>query len=126
MGVKQKTVAPVFEDKCGKKLKGGDFVIYGHALGRCAGLRYGKVIQIQWSKDKKTPKAKVHGVNDDWSYDEPALCSRTVALGFPKRILRIDRDQLPHEFVKMLDPIEVVPDDEIPSVEGKHNRLDKI
>jgi len=121
---------PVFKDKSGRKLKGGDFVIYGHALGRCAGLRYGKVIQVQWSKgydgDDKIPKLKVHGVDDDWEHNEPRLCSKSVALGFPQRVLKIDRDQLPNKFSEMLDAIEVVPDDEIPAVEAKQNRLDNI
>jgi hypothetical protein len=39
--------APIMRDKSGRELEPGDFIVYGHALGRCAGLRYGVVLEVR-------------------------------------------------------------------------------
>ena len=49
---------PIFKDKCGKVLTSGDFIVYGHALGRCAGLRYGKVIDVKFPKESTYGKGE--------------------------------------------------------------------
>ena len=48
-------------DKTGTEIKEGDFIVYGHALGRCAGLRIGKVLAIKHHADKAYT----------WSADQP-------------------------------------------------------
>lgn len=77
----------VFTDKAGVKVVPGDFIIYGHALGRCAGLRYGKVLALvphpksyfgceQKAGDREC-RLRIIGVNDDWSHHPPQLLSKS-------------------------------------------------
>ena len=84
-----------FYDKNGAEVRVGDFIVYGHAMGRCAGLRYGRVIAVQWSKTDPdwpsrvpVPKLRVQGVDDDWEHMPLALC-KPGTLEFPRRVLRI-------------------------------------
>lgn len=92
-------------DKAGNEINVGDYIVYGHALGRCAGLRYGKVLEIKASKgyyDEGKPVLSVQGVDDDWKHRKPELCARKGTLGFPnERVLVIKEDQLP-QYVKDL------------------------
>lgn len=82
------------KDKLGKDIVVGSYIAYGHALGRCAGLRIGKVLAI-----KHIPKSNPHyygsewritvrGVDDDWSPHSPMeLCKKNGTLQFPDRIV---------------------------------------
>ena len=86
----------------------GDYIVYGHALGRCAGLRYGLVLDIIMGKstdyaDKNPiPKLRVIGVDDDWAHHPVSLLSKPSVLQFSKRILKITSDQLPYEVRHLL------------------------
>ncbi len=35
-------------DKSGREINIGDYIVYGLALGRCAALRFGKVLDIKF------------------------------------------------------------------------------
>lgn len=79
------------KDKCGSDLEVGDYIVYGHALGRCAGLRYGLVLE---SNDNSI---KIIGYNDDF-YNIPrwnGILSKPSTLRFPGRILKIYSSQVP-------------------------------
>lgn len=103
-------IKSVFKDKAGKVLKPGDLVLYGHALGRCAGIRYGKVTGIQWGKsgygDRKL-KLKVRGVDDDWRHREANLTQKEALLEFPSRIVKIEDHQIPEKYKALLDKVEI-------------------
>ena len=90
---------------------------------------YGKVVQVKWSKydgySEQVPKLQVYGVDDDWDHNEAKLCEKKSTLAFPSRVLRIDRDQMPEAYAKLLDTVETLADEVIP-MEAKQNRLDKI
>ena len=96
-------------DKAGKQLFVGDYIIYGHNLGRCAGLKFGKVLSLEHEVENRgyngkewlynTYKIGVQGVDDDFS-GEPTL-SRKSYLLYPDRIFVISFDQLP-EYAKKL------------------------
>lgn len=114
--------APEFPDKTGRPLKTGDFIIYGHALGRCAGLQYAKVLAITEGKveynEKSFPKLRVQGVNLDDNYDfhnpewtnkrrnmfgDPRISLlKPSTLSFPSRVLRITKEQIPKDVLKAL------------------------
>lgn len=114
---------PVFPDKTGRALKAGDFVVYGHALGRCAGLQYGRVLAITEGKfgydDKLYPKLRIQGVemDDNNAFHHPertkerrerfkdplASLLKPSVLTFPSRVLRVTRDQVPAEVLELLD-----------------------
>lgn len=117
------TVTPLFfPDKTGRPLKPGDYIIYGHALGRCAGLQYAKVLAIVEGKidyyEKPVAKLRVLGVelddnedfhNTEWtqkrksaaSYERASL-NKPSTLMFPSRILRITKNQVPADVFKLL------------------------
>jgi hypothetical protein len=92
------------KDKAGINLKSGDLIIYGHALGRCAGLQYGKILEIVHTKtwnDKPIEKVRVQGVDTDWDFEKPRLL-RPSCLQFSERILKITQNQMPKEIRELL------------------------
>lgn len=110
-------------DKLGQPINVGDFIAYGHALGRCAGLRIGKVLKVQclprpefrnWGPEAEW-KITVWGVADDWQSDPPTLCKTKGILGFPNRIVVLQREQVPAAYRDLLDPVPVIPDETCPS-----------
>jgi len=99
-----------FTDKLGHEVYVGDDIIYGHNLGRCAGLRIGRVLKIRMERDGIhndliSWKITVQGVDDDWDHNEPSLC-RKGTLQFPKRIMRVDTNTLPDNIQELLRNIK--------------------
>lgn len=91
-------------DKLGKEIKEGCYIIYGHALGRSAGLAFGKVISVSTGEKKyynggsyTVYKIKIRGVDDDWKV--PKLLSRDSILQYPDRIVVIDNP--PEKYTKL-------------------------
>jgi hypothetical protein len=84
-------------DKIGQEIVVGSWIAYGHALGRCAGLRIGKVLKLKEEDNKdyfgkineycpKIYRITVQGIDDDWKHNEPHLCNKGT-LQFPERII---------------------------------------
>ena len=82
------------EDKCGRTILAGQFIAYGHALGRCAGLRIGLVMNTEMHKPEygdANPRVTVWGYDDDWStlkWNKPL--SKPSFLYFPERMIVLD------------------------------------
>lgn len=101
---------PVF-DKLGQEIKVGSFVAYGHALGRCAGLRIGKVLKLAMRKDpswsdKEGLAIVVWGIDDEWpSMYEPVLCKSKGYLQFPDRIVVMPEETVSEAYRKLLEPV---------------------
>jgi hypothetical protein len=98
-------------DKLGVPITPGVFIAYGHALGRCAGLRIGKVLAVKerektYGNDNGV-SITVWGVDDEWEglYDSVSLCKSKGTLMFPSRIVVIPRKGIPKEYLALLDPI---------------------
>lgn len=100
-------------DKSGHPITVGSYIVYGHALGRCAGLRFGKVLGV---KRKPKPSYRelldsdsqwsvtVIGFNDDFSWcNSYGINDKTGTLGFPDRILVIPPEWLTEEIRSALD-----------------------
>ena len=105
-----KPEGPLF-DKIGQEIKPGCYIAYGHALGRCAGLRIGVVLAagyksiIGWDdKEKWEERITVWGVDDDWDHQESKLLSKRSTLMFPDRIVVLS--SLPEKFTKLLDTVK--------------------
>ena len=97
-------------DKLGQEITSGAYIAYGHALGRCAGIRIGKVLKIvqkrhEW-RDEDVLQITVQGVDDDWSYRGPELTSRKGILNFPDRIIVLAKSQVPATYLALLEGIE--------------------
>lgn len=94
-----------FIDKAGRPVKPGDIIVYGHALGRCAALQYGKALAL------KTPTRK------RWGASEVSLSVQGVTSGgsllgkgtlqFGDRTLIVTRDQVPAQALETLDKVRI-------------------
>jgi hypothetical protein len=80
-------------------------------LGRCAGIRIGKVIQALIKSDKwdgkKVYRVTVQGVDDDWSSRSPELTPKLGTLQFPDRIIVLDASVVPEKYKKLLDTVKL-------------------
>jgi hypothetical protein len=95
---------PFFIDKAGRNVIVGDYIVYGHNLGRCAGLRFGKVLKIAvitetWHGDEEW-RITVQEVDDDWSFEDLRLC-RKGCLNFPNRIMKVN-EIIPENYKEIL------------------------
>lgn len=113
------------KDKLGKDITVGCAIVYGHALGRCAGLRIGKVLKIEYewhedvwvehwqTKEKRlhspahyTYKIKVWGTDDDYGgFYGVKLNTSSGTLLYPDRIIVVDYNTLPKEYIELLAPV---------------------
>jgi len=115
-------------DKIGQEIIPGCIIAYGHALGRCAGLRLGKVIKLSCRikpafanyPERREYRITVHGLDDD-SYDtnEPNLTNwrgekyqaklleKKSTLQFPSRVVVLNEKLLPEDFRKLLASVEI-------------------
>lgn len=98
-------------DKLGREITPGAMIVYGHALGRCAGLQIGRVLAIKqvpetnyWGKEPKMAwRITVIGI-DDHGYGNqkpPELNTRKGTLQFPERIIVLD--ELPPAYKTLLE-----------------------
>lgn len=89
-------------DKLGLGIQVGDIIAYGHALGRCAGLRIGKVLKV-----KDNGHLTVWGVDDDGNSRVLRLCTKPGTLQFGERIIVLRRSQVPEAYLSLLDEVAV-------------------
>jgi hypothetical protein len=97
-----------FTDKAGRKVCRGDLIVYGHNLGRCAGLRFGVVKDIakrttSWNRQEEF-SIRVRGMDDDWNWkpENIKLCDKDGTLMYPDRCLLVTDDALPKEYAEIL------------------------
>lgn len=97
---------PKFIDKAGREIKAGDLIVYGHNLGRCAGLRYGRVVAVTLSKEERyrdrIPKLRIRAVDDDWGCKDVSLLAKDSFLSYGNRVLKVTEDQIPSEVLALL------------------------
>jgi len=110
---KHPDVAAFFEgkmlDKLGQEIHIGSIIAYGHALGRCAGIRIGKVMNLEIKYDKYDGRPgiriTVQGVDDDWDHREPELTGKKGTLMFPSRIIVLDPTKVPSPIMDLLNKV---------------------
>lgn len=98
-------------DKLGKEIKVGSYIAYGHNLGRCAGIRIGKVLEIKEHINEHTKtywneqfRFIVRGINDDWSYrNQLELNSKNGTLMYSDRILVLE--DIPEKYKELLKEV---------------------
>ncbi len=100
-----------FCDKLGQPILPGSIIAYGHALGRCAGIRIGKVTKVAQKEDEyyKTLHCRitVRGVDDDWESRPPQLTTKKGTLMFPERIIVLDPTKIPDTHKELLNSVSV-------------------
>ena len=96
-------------DKLGNEITVGCYIIYGHALGRCAALRIGKVLKITEHKKQYGEGNENHftvwGIEDERGWkdnDEPTLCEKKGTLLFADRIIVLKEEMVPEKYLKLL------------------------
>lgn len=100
-------------DKIGREITIDCFIAYGHALGRSAGLRIGRVLAIKEPEGGENNsdfkycgggwRITVIGVDDDWNWKEPKLNTRKGVLQFPCRMLVISREDMPERYRELME-----------------------
>jgi hypothetical protein len=100
-------------DKVGQEITKGCFIAYGHALGRCAGLRIGRVESVNFSEKKDYDwdnkknilvddvSITVLGIDDDWDRKKPKLLQKKSTLFFPERMIVLL--SIPEKFAKLYE-----------------------
>lgn len=107
------TAPPQALDKAGNELRPGDFIVYGHSVGRSSALRFGRIVSVNEKKARWDgyvgTTLTVWGVNDDY-FDETSsfnrgatLLSKASTLQYTRRTLRIDRNCVSQTALKLLD-----------------------
>lgn len=95
------------KDKLGTEICVGDYLIYGHAIGRSASLRIGKVLKITEKEVRGSWESgftiTVIGVDDDWAHKEVELCKSKGHLLFPNRTINVAGCLLPKKVKDLLD-----------------------
>lgn len=104
-----KTKVDRYYDKAGQAVKVDDYIIYGHALGRSAALRWGKVKEIFYKgrndhQGVENYSIRVRGVDYDdcpnlW---EPRVSRKDVTLQFADRTI-LATAFVPSHIKKLLD-----------------------
>jgi len=100
-------------DRVGQEIVPGCFIAYGHALGRCAGLRIGrvetvnfkKVDEYDWEKQKNKKveaiSITVLGIDDDSESKKPHLLEKRSTLFFPSRMVVLN--SLPEKYATLYE-----------------------
>ncbi len=110
------------QDKLGQELKAGVWIFYGHNIGRCAGLRLGKVLDVkQGTVNERCPwlsddRVTVWGIDDDhlnyykyhkdepfsdWSRPKPL--SKKSTLLFSSRCVVVPEEMVPEHYRKQIE-----------------------
>lgn len=112
----------IFVDKTRRLVLPGDYIVYGHALGRCAGLQYGRVIAVL--PPVRDPyggvcaKIRVQGVDahDNWlGYSKKnkgykagkVELLRPGTLCYPSRVLKVEPHQIPEQVLALLEQVKI-------------------
>lgn len=111
-------------DKFGQEIKPGQWIVYGHNLGRCAGLRLGVVLAVKrgepsyaatpwnredritvWGFDDDSVEYSRYHPNDEWSRPKPLRKKSTLL--FSSRIVVLRPEMVPEDYRKQLSEIAV-------------------
>lgn len=111
---------PVIYDKLGQPITPGCYIIYGHALGRCASIALGKVFKVGEVetpyRNHKAYRITVRGISDDGcsvgdylnkpdkkndAFYKVELLSKLSTLQFPERCLVIPESQVPKTYLDL-------------------------
>jgi hypothetical protein len=103
-------------DKLGQEITPGAFIAYGHSLGRCGGLRVGKVLAIEGIEKSERfkggwetvtrPRFRVRGIDDD--YGNARAAKSDGFLSYPNRIIRLEEAQVPEKYREILAEFPVI------------------
>lgn len=112
---KDRIPADSYLDKADQEVRVGDFIAYGHALGRSAGLQFGRVEAIfkikrkpgHW-EDKRGEtecydwRITVRGVDDHHDWRESTLNWRLGTLMFRERTIKVT-NVIPEKIKKLYE-----------------------
>lgn len=86
----------------GQEIKPGDYIAYGQALGRCAAMNIGRVIEAglkplkRFEDDDKVEfRCKITALDYDWFHDTYTRSKTARTLQFAERIVVLHPDTVP-------------------------------
>lgn len=96
------------KDKAGRLILPGAYIVYAVSLGRSAGLRWAKVLEV--SPAKKTEYGGLHGncalkvqpVDAEWSHKQ-AEPQKVSYLRFSDRTVIVDEEYVPEVIFRLLN-----------------------
>ena len=104
------------KDKLGQDIRVGSYIAYGHALGRCAAIKIGRVLKLTskpkdpYSYSSSPHRLTVVGIDDDliWCDPEkyPPKLTKIGTLLYPDRVLVLSPITIPPEYKALLDSFE--------------------
>lgn len=119
-------------DRVGQPITPGSLIAYGHALGRCAGLRLGKVLKVTgWIipaiqstfhnyPERREYRLTIHGIDDDsFDINQPdqvswrgekydiKLLDKKSTLQFPSRVVVLDPQMVPQAYRDLFDTVSL-------------------
>jgi hypothetical protein len=104
------------KDKLDQDIRVGSYIAYGHALGRCAAIKIGRVLKLTSKPDdpitcSSSPhRLTVVGIEDDlvWIGRDkyPPKLSKIGTLLYPDRVLVLNPSMLTPEYKALLDAFE--------------------
>ena len=104
------------KDKLGQDIRVGSYIAYGHALGRCAAIKVGRVLKLTskpvdtLSCSSSPHRLTVVGIDDDliWAGPDkyPPKLSKIGTLLYPDRVLVLSPSIIPPEYKALLDAFE--------------------
>ncbi len=102
-------------DKLGQPILVGSYIAYGHALGRCAAIKIGRVLKVATLPKKELSSVSPHritvvGIDDDLVWVDPKRyppkLSKVGTLMYPDRVIILKPSIIPTEYRALLDAFE--------------------
>jgi hypothetical protein len=97
-------------DKIGQPIQEGSYIVYGHALGRCAALKIGLVLKVAVIDPKHSSLSKhritVVGVDEYNPFNtnkQIPYLTKIGTLQFPDRAIVLPRERIPQAYLELFD-----------------------
>lgn len=98
-------------DKLGRELKPGDFIVYGHALGRSAGLKLGRLLTIDNFEEpgyhpplvNQCFRMRVVGIYDHFGIKPGPNQITKGVLKFPDRCCKVPENEVPETLKALIN-----------------------
>jgi hypothetical protein len=91
-------------DFFGAAITPGCYIVYGTLLGRCAAIKTGKVLKVEFKEKYGQAywSIRVRSVERGWrrGYER---CQRDGTIAYPERAIVVSDEMVPHDVLKLLE-----------------------
>lgn len=91
------------KDFFGKEIKVGDWLVYGTLLGRCAAVKVGKVLSVDFipKQNWRGGDIRIGVIGCEKNYKEVYTLGKKGTLQFSDRAIVVSEDMVPEEIKKL-------------------------